>query len=966
MAFPQIGLRAVLELTGFQKQATQYQRMMHDMDRTTKATAGTINRSGQNMARSFEGLSKQSRVFAEMFQQVKPDTFINFSEQVREAFEGLGRGAQVNVEMFDRLIDKGIELGQAMRIAGGQVQFNEQAFDQLVDKGIGVEEALTRVSSSAGILGQQVTILGRSFSLASIAATAFTVILTAMIKATRDAIEDYTELAEATRRVHYQTGMLADEASTWVLISEAMGVAASTSERALTAFLSKIGDLRREILLGEESTSAFAIAMRSLGVDILDQGNNLKSTQQLLTELNQAFRDYGAGVQTATWAQDLFGYSGRFFLPILVSQARSLADVQEYAERVGATIKIEDLPAYEDWLNATIDLNLAQQGLANTLASELLPILTDIKKAWAEVLGFIGRVIRDQENQERMEQALADAYAEGNVKLAQRLEVAIDVLYADERLARAEAELKQQRDAEAQAAAQAAEVERELQKEREKTLQQLDELKSKLSEKLLGIERETTERYNAIFVDRMRDAMERMLRLTWKMDDLRADLDEKLGQIEQDFAERWNQILVQRGRDAFEGQLRTFWRLIDMQRDYEQSRQDVMRDYADREADLREDTRKRIEELEEDSRERREDLERDHQKRLAKIQQDYQDTVEEAARVNDAVAVARAMRERAREQRDEQKRFTEDQRELEDSLKKKRDKLAEDRREREADQERELQRALGRLEENYQQQRDQMGIELARERTLREIHYRWEVEDFNAAKQKQLDDAWAWYDKQYTDMQEAQKREDILNEMHYQQQLDDLALARQAQRDEAARQYGLDRDELAEQLKMTRLQLEDEYASWILQAALAAGKVAAAIATTWTSEISRYQQYLPYPPSEEIERYRHYQPQPQRPPIVVAQPGLGGWGIPQGPMISMATGGIVSASQPTTVLMGDHGPETGFFMPGGGGSLSVNHNFGRLGVDFNGLPGGMNTQQVQAIVYETVTRLAEGVRIPRS
>ena len=79
----------------------------------------------------------------------------------------------------------------------------------------------------------------------------------------------------------------------------------------------------------------------------------------------------------------------------------------------------------------------------------------------------------------------------------------------------------------------------------------------------------------------------------------------------------------------------------------------------------------------------------------------------------------------------------------------------------------------------------------------------------------------------------------------------------------------------------------------------------------------------------------------------------------------MAEGGVLQASSPTTVTMGEAGPETAVFMPGRAGSLNVNHNFGRLGVDFQGLPGGMNTQQVQTIVYSVMTQLAKGIQVPR-
>ncbi len=75
---------------------------------------------------------------------------------------------------------------------------------------------------------------------------------------------------------------------------------------------------------------------------------------------------------------------------------------------------------------------------------------------------------------------------------------------------------------------------------------------------------------------------------------------------------------------------------------------------------------------------------------------------------------------------------------------------------------------------------------------------------------------------------------------------------------------------------------------------------------------------------------------------------------------------MVQASSPTHIVMGEGGPETGIFLPGGRGSLNVRHDFGRLGVDFQGLPGGMNTAQVQEIVYATMIQLAKGIQVPRA
>jgi len=462
--------------------------------------------------------------------------------------------------------------------------------------------------------------------------------------------------------------------------------------------------------------------------------------------------------------------------------------------------------------------------------------------------------------------------------------------------------------------------------------------------------------------------------MAWRLDDLRAELNKRMDAIDTDFAKRWDDILVKRQRDASERALREGWQLADMARDVEQRRLDVIRDYAEREQEQRRDIQKKIRDLEEDARERREKLERDHQERLTKIQLDYQDTVQEAARQNDAVAVARAMRERARELRDEQRRYDNDRQELEDSLKKKRDDINEDRRERENDQERELARALARIDENYKRQLASLEEQKQRERQLREIAYGYELADFNAAKAEQQQAAKDWYDEQIAEMQLAHDRENILREIQYAREKEDFDRSRRRQVDDARYWYAQERDELAEHIDLTGAQLEDAYRDWAEAAADAAGKAAKEIASSVATEISRYQQYQRESP--EIDRYQQYDDRRGTslttrrtpPPIIVAERDpMGEWRVPGYPSISMAEGGVIQASSPTTVVMGDAGPETGVFLPGGGqSSMNVNHNFGRLGVDFGGLPGGMNTQQAQALVYSVITQLAKGIQVPRT
>jgi len=949
MAFPQIGLRAVFEISGFQQNYSRYQTMMRDVDRSTQQAANKVNQATrkltQDVARSFGDFARKSSIVQDAFNNLRPEAAIQEYQRLAQAFADLGDKAQVNVGVFDHLVNSGLSFTQAMQVAGGQINFNVEAFDRLINKGVDAEDAFQRIASGAGAAGESISFMGRSFSVTAVAVAAVTATLRVGYQIVRDSVEAYTELAEATRQVSLQTGLLTQEASGWVAVAQAAGLSTATSERAMTSFLSKVADLRRDIATGEELTSDFALAMQTLGISVTDSQGNLRTTEALLNDVNRAFQGLGPGIVSAQLATDLFGYSGRFLLPILVDQTKSLADMQAQAEDLGTTLTSLDRQGYEELRKANIRLQQALQGIKNEIARGWVPAITAAKNALADFIN----VFRQVDARLRAGSDLIDSLKQGYVGLAQIADYyssRVDFYLGKEsEAARAAEQAAQDRaDAAQNAAAIVGKSEEQIQAEREKTLAQLDDLKGKLVQKLEDIERDAQRYWEDIYINRQRDAIDRAIQLSFRMEDLRQALNDRMRSIEEDFAKRWENILVKRQRDAIERAIREAQKLEDLVRQTEQRRQDLIRDYNEREVEQRRDLQRRIEEAERDARERREELEREHQKRLEDIRLDYLDTVEEAARQNDAVAVARAVRQRNRELRDEERRFSDEQAELSRSLQQKREEIERDRREREADQRAELERALQRVEENYQRQLEELARQRERERALRELQYQWELEDFNQAKREQIEAAQDWYDEQIADLEKSQERERILREIQYRRQLEDFNRNQRRLFEDARRWYETERNELAAHLNLTGQQLEFAYQVWMQQAAAAAQQAAAAVAAAWASEITRYQHLLPTGGAGQSN-------------VGI----IGGRGIG----ISMAEGGVIHASSPTTVVMGDAGPETGIFLPGRGGTMNVNHNFGQLGVNFGGLPGGVDTAQIKSIVYQTMIQLAKNVQVKK-
>jgi hypothetical protein len=968
--FPEIGLRIVLDTSGFQPAANKVLRGMRDIDKTIKQTAQSVNESGKQMtggfARSLEELIQKSEIAGAMFSSL-PRAALN---PLKDAFVNLGDGMAVNAQKFDQLVESGTPL--------------RQAFEQATQEA----SSLGEESSS---LGETVSVLSRQFTTTAVAIGVVTAAIKASISLVRRSISEYNELAEATRRLRSQTGLLSREASQYVQAFQAAGLSSTSAARGLSQFLNKVTDLNRDLKAGKDNTSDFATAMEFLDVSITDGSGNLKDTEQLLTDVNAAFQRLGPGVRTAEAAQSLFGIAAYRLLPLLTDQHVTIQDLFAITERYSSSLGALTQQQYAEFELAQFELRTAMQSVYNHIATQWIPVLTQIYRVVANVIGIYRQLVSavvdlgaEQETFVERATRAADALEWLNDKI----QIAIDNfrilmtilspvragMYAfrvasgetaqsAEELADAEEEAAQGMFNLRQAAADVVPALKD-------QMEALDELKAQLRQKMDDIAQDAEQGWNDILVKRARAAFDRSLQNVYRMDDLRRALNDRLDDIEADFAKRWDDIFVKRAREAWERAQREIWQDADLGRRRDQSRADAIRDAADREREIQRDARKRSEDAERDAREKREKLERDHLRRLRDIRQQFLDTALEAARDNDAVAVAQAMRRRARELRDEQERYQDEQRDLAEDLKRKREAIQRDRQERESDHRQELARRLQRIEENHQRQVAELERQRERERIIRAQQEQWELDDLNKAKAEQLAAAQEWYDKQIEEMKRQQAREEKLRQIQYERQEIDFVKNWQRRIEDAREWYARERDELAEHLDMTGQMLERAYEDWIRAAGEAVSKMTQAL----LNDIQRWQHAL-----TEAQRQAARISRPPTPAPTQRQPGGGGtravrgpdgvWRVPGAPIFGrgpgMADGGVVQASSPTTVTMGEAGPETAVFMPGRPGSLNVNHSFGRLGVDFEGVPGGMNTQQVQAIVYSVMTQLAKGIQIPR-
>lgn len=240
-----------------------------------------------------------------------------------------------------------------------------------------------------------------------------------------------------------------------------------------------------------------------------------------------------------------------------------------------------------------------------------------------------------------------------------------------------------------------------------------------------------------------------------------ADVVSRIQDLNKKFADAFEDLAIRATRAAIDAEIRELRRREDLHRRHIERLEAIHRRFAERREDIRRDQARDAEDEEEDENFDRIDAAKDHardlldieieyRRTLQKIQRDFEEDVQEAARRNDAVAVARLFRKRKKDLkeaaigRDEDiedaktdyKRALED---LEEHLKRKKARLKKDAKDRMEDLERDLERALKAAEEQRKKDLENLERSLARAKEDKIRHREWDEGDLRRRFRDELE-----------------------------------------------------------------------------------------------------------------------------------------------------------------------------------------------------------------------------------
>lgn len=243
-----------------------------------------------------------------------------------------------------------------MAISLGAIVLTLSADTASLEKGLDRASHIT-ITKTAD-MGKAFKWLGGAIAAAAIPA--------ALFRITEKAIE----LADTMNKAAQSGGVTVE----WL---SGMKFAAELADVSFEEFTKGVQKLSRSLLNAGEEKGA-TNALKQLGIAAKDSSGHLRSTEDVLPEIAEHFKNLPDGATKTALAMELFGKAGARLVPLLNQGKEGLAETRKEAERLGQVMSTETARAAEEFNDNLKRLQTGSSALGLTLANEVLPPLVGI------------------------------------------------------------------------------------------------------------------------------------------------------------------------------------------------------------------------------------------------------------------------------------------------------------------------------------------------------------------------------------------------------------------------------------------------------------------------------------------------------------------------------------------------------------------------------------------------------------
>lgn len=189
----------------------------------------------------------------------------------------------------------------------------------------------------------------------------------------KNALETMDKLDEMSQKVGVNTTTL-----------QVFGAMARLSGSDLDGVSKALGIMSKNMLSAEIKGEDANKALKALGISSKDSNDVLRSSDQILIDVADKFKNMEDGTTKTAIAMMLFGKSGKDMIPVLNQGSEGIKEMHDRMERLGTLINQDTIQAAGAFNDRLDELGMMTKGLAQRVMGELTPSLDNLVKSFLD------------------------------------------------------------------------------------------------------------------------------------------------------------------------------------------------------------------------------------------------------------------------------------------------------------------------------------------------------------------------------------------------------------------------------------------------------------------------------------------------------------------------------------------------------------------------------------------------------
>jgi len=157
-----------------------------------------------------------------------------------------------------------------------------------------------------------------------------------------------------------------------------LNLEAAKGDMTQAEYAVKLDKITAELADGQEATKGAAEAYKTLGISVTDAKGQLKTTEELFTEVGNALRNVPDPATRAALAVAIFGRSGTQLIPMFTDAKKSVSEFTAEAERLGLVTSTKTANAMDEFRDKLDTLKESGSKVFNALGAAAVPFLTQL------------------------------------------------------------------------------------------------------------------------------------------------------------------------------------------------------------------------------------------------------------------------------------------------------------------------------------------------------------------------------------------------------------------------------------------------------------------------------------------------------------------------------------------------------------------------------------------------------------